>query len=535
MSLRHRFTAAALAALLTLTAAPISGAAYTDSQDHWAAPVIEKAGEYGLMEGYPDGRFGVGEYMTRAQFITVLCRMFSWPTEGLETIPALTDVKGHWAQDYIYAAAEQGAIDQAGAVCPDDYISRLDMARMLVRALGYGRLAQSLEETELPFDDVTEDRGVVAIAYHLGIITGVDQKGQLKFLPTFSAPREQAAAMLVRCYERLHTKTDWLNGFYAVNSYSQINLVDSLDVLSVGWAQLMYLEDELTVNQTSAGGNHWVKPSGSNLVTDRAAQGNLPCNLTVFGTSSTLARLAEEGRTAEAVDLLVQAAQGYAGLTMDVEGLRESHRESYTALMTALRSALPAEQTLYVCVQPDTWYGGFDYRALGELCDKVILMAHDYQWVSVPDSYVGTGNSYTPVTPLPKVYTALAHITDPETGVQDRSKLALQISFGTAGLHVDEEGRLLDTTLYHPLPDTIAKRLGQEDTVYTYDEASCNPYIDYTTEDGEHYKLWYEDERSVRDKLHLARMFGINGVSIWRLGTIPAYPNYDVWSVLSER
>ena len=38
MSLRHRFTAAALAALLTLTAAPISGAAYTDSQDHWAAP-----------------------------------------------------------------------------------------------------------------------------------------------------------------------------------------------------------------------------------------------------------------------------------------------------------------------------------------------------------------------------------------------------------------------------------------------------------------------------------------------------------------
>ena len=232
---------------------------------------------------------------------------------------------------------------------------------------------------------------------------------------------------------------------------------------------------------------------------------------------------------------MVRAAQGYAGLTMDVEGLRESHRESYTALMTALRSALPAEQTLYVCVQPDTWYGGFDYRALGELCDKVILMAHDYQWVSVPDSYVGTGNSYTPVTPLPKAYTALAHITDPETGVQDRSKLALQISFGTAGLHVDEEGRLLDTTLYHPLPDTIAKRLGQEDTVYTYDEASCNPYIEYTTEDGEHYKLWYEDERSVRDKLHLARMFGINGVSIWRLGTIPAYPNYDVWSVLSER
>ena len=139
------------------------------------------------------------------------------------------------------------------------------------------------------------------------------------------------------------------------------------------------------------------------------------------------------------------------------------------------------------------------------------------------------------MTPFQQVYTALVHITDPDTGVQDRSKLALQISFGTAGLHVDENGALVDTTLYHPLPDTIAKRLGQADTVYTYDEASRNPCIQYTTEDGEHYKLWYEDAHSVRDKLELARMFGITGVSIWRLGIIPAYPDYDVWTVLSER
>lgn len=98
MSLRHRFTAAALAALLTVTAAPASGAvSYTDSQNHWAAPVIEKAGEYGLMEGYPDGRFGVGENMTRAQFITVLCRLFGWEADP-EAAVTLSDVGNHWAR-----------------------------------------------------------------------------------------------------------------------------------------------------------------------------------------------------------------------------------------------------------------------------------------------------------------------------------------------------------------------------------------------------------------------------------------------------
>ena len=63
-------------------------------------------------------------------------------------------------------------------------------------------------------------------------------------------------------------------------------------------------------------------------------------------------------------------------------------------------------------------------------------------------------------------------------------------------------------------------------------------YIEYTIEDGGHYKLWYENTRSVADKLQLARLFGVTGVSVWRLGIIPDYPdvpNYNVWSVFSQR
>ena len=34
------------------------------------------------------------------------------------------------------------------------------------------------------------------------------------------------------------------------------------------------------------------------------------------------------------------------------------------------------------------------------------------------------------------------------------------------------------------------------------------------------------------DKVALARMFGITGVSLWRIGNIPADGAYDVWSAL---
>ena len=197
------------------------------------------------------------------------------------------------------------------------------------------------------------------------------------------------------------------------------------------------------------------------------------------------------------------------------------------------------DNLIILCVPPDDWYKGYDYRAIGEVCDKVILMAHDYQWTSVPEGYVGTKAPDSPVTPFPDIYRALSAITDPETGVQDKSKIVLQVSFAAVGFEVDENGLLADTTIYRPAPDTVAKRLAQADTVVTYDESDRNPSALYTTEEGMTVRLWYEDARSVADKLTLARMMGITGVSVWRLGNVPTYsdiPDYDAWSaILAQR
>ena len=538
--LKRQFVPAVLAAVLLLAFSPLvptARADYADAENTWAAEVVEKAAAYGLMEGRPDGTFGVGVDMTRAEFVTVLCRMFAWEVSG-DPAPIHPDCEGHWALPYIDAAARHGVEDNGGVFRPDDYISRMEMAQMLVQALGYDRLARSLSDVDLPFPDVTEDRGCAAIAYDFGIITGMEENGVLKFLPSFSATREQCAAMLVRCYERLQAGNQWLHGFYAFSSYSQLSYTAAMDGVSLGWARLEVDEEGTPlVNSTAENGNDWAKPEQSDLVTDYLLERSIPYNLNVFGSAATFAAITEASAQTQAVAALVSAAQPYAGLTMDVEGLRTEHREGYAAFMSQLRAALPADKTLYVCVQPDTWFGGFDYRALGESCDKMILMAHDYQWSSIPEHYVGTDKTYCPVTPIDQIYTALRHITDPDTGVQDKGKLALAISFNTTGFHVDENGLLLDQTFYHPASATIAQRLQQEDSLRVWDDQSRNPNLYYAAE-GEHYRLWYEDAQSVAEKLRLARMFGVTGVSVWRLGMIPDYPDvacYDVWSVLSQR
>ena len=546
---KRRICAAALTAVLLLSAAPMSpqARAFSDTSGHWAQADIDKAQSYGLMEGYPDGRFGIGVEITRAEFVTILCRMFDWEMIS-PTSPSYIDCgTGEWYYSAVETARAHDVMDGAGAFRPLDYISREEMAVMLVRALGYDTLAQDLSSLSLPFTDVKNNAGYIAIAYDIGMIKGVaGPNGQLKFLPTHSATREEAAAMLVRVYERYNSKVDWLHGFYAFSSYSQINLTANMDAVSVGWARLEYGADGASLNSTNTNGNDWVKPSDPTPATDYFTSHGVDYNLCVFGsatdsvtladgsTTSTVAAVVNDSNArAQAISALVEAAGSYAGLTIDFEGLKgDTIKKNYVTFMEELRAALPKNKTLNVCVQPDTWYTGFDYRGLGEECDKVILMAHDYQWTSVPSSYVGTGNTDSPVTPFASVYEALRDITDPDTGVQDVSKIALAISFGTAGFHIDENGRLLETTIYHPGTDTLAGRLAQPDTVVTYSEKYRNPYAIYTNEEGERYKVWYEDARSVADKLQLAKLFGITGVSLWRVGTIPASTGYNVWSAI---
>ena len=546
-----------LGLLCSLTASA-QGRTFPDvSQEHWAYSDIQKAAGYGLIQGLEDGTFRPEETLNRASFVTILQRMFGWADAAPEA-PTFSDVQpGDWYYAAVEAAAAHGAAEPGEVFQPLAYLTREDMAVMLVRALGYEALAQDVaaelaEEGTAPFPDVTDHPGHIALAAAFGMTTGVEVEGELLFQPESFATRGQAAAMLVRVYERYTSKLDFLNAFYAFSSYGQIGLTEGLDAVSLGWSRLEVGVEGPWLNTTRTGGNDWAVPAGAEEALAHFQGNGTPYYLNVYAdttqnvslpggsaTSVLEAVLPDPAARAQAVSAIAAASEGYAGIVIDFEGLRtDLLRADFVAFLTELRAALPEGRALLACVPPDDWYQGYDYRGIGAACDKVILMAHDYQWTSVPEGYVGTRAPDSPVTPFPDVYRALCAITHPETGVEDRSKVVLQISFGTAGFVVDENGLLASTTIYHPAPETIAQRLRQGDTVVTYDEHDRDPLALYTTEDGMRVALWYEDARSVADKLSLARMFGITGASLWRLGTIPTQgdiPYYDAWSAVQAQ
>ncbi|MBQ1241938.1 MAG: S-layer homology domain-containing protein [Oscillospiraceae bacterium] len=532
-----RFSTALCSLLLILCLCAAVSAAYTDvPSDSWAAESIEKATQHELMQGTGDGLFGYGSSISRAEFVTVLVRMFGWE------LPSTEDT--HWAAPYIAAAAQNGAVSADEPFRPDDAITRSEMSVMLVSALGLSALAEEESDAALPFLDVSANRGYIAIAYEIGMTKGMSET---QFAPDGTATREQAATMLVRIYEKYHQPSTWKHAFYAISSSSQLELAKQFDEVSLGWSRMTYSEETgAKLEKTTKNNNEYYIPTAYADVVKELESAAVALKLGVFMSDNSLRKmLADETARTQAVAELVNELtriypalerNPYSGITVDFEGLRKSDRENFILFMTQLREALPAEMTLYAAVMPATpdgiYYDGYDFAALGTLCDRVILMAHDYANANL-SGFLGSKYHQTQaLTPLHKVYFAVRDAAR----TMGTEKLSLQLSIDAMAWKTDENGRLSATTPTRTVHSTIYQRL-TEGAVRGWSSNYRNAYATYQTEAGEHIFLWYENERSIEEKVGLARLLGVTGVSVWRLGLIPNYADeglsYDAMRAIS--
>ena len=541
-----RIAAYVLALVLTCSCAfSVAGAYYANVPGSSAlAGEVEKAVRYGLMNGYSQAQFGYSDTMTRAQFLVVLTRMMGWlppSTEeaDAEITPAMA-LPEELSSQYRYAiacAAAHDVIERTEPFRPNSPATRAEMAELLVRALGLKACAVDAEkENSLPFTDVSDKRGYIAVAYEIGMTKGLTD---ITFGPDRTATRAQAAAMLVRIYEKLQQQTAFVHGFYAISSYSQLSLAQRMDDVSAGWSRMTWDGTAAVLNTTAESGNEYHIPSGYEEVT--ASLSHL--NLSVFMDGQELKEMltSESGRT-QAVQQIVGEVSGtysqigrnpYEGVTIDFEGLRAPQKEAFSDFLRQLQPELQKlDKKLLVCVPPvlttSTYYDGYDYRTIGELADRVILMAYGYG----PQNMTGfTGTEYyktAATAPIASVYTALKYAASEIAP----SKLLLGFSAASTAWKIDENGKLVSETPVYPSNETVMKRLSQSDTEHGWSQTYQQSYAIYRTEDGSRYFLWYQDASSVQAALNAARLLGVNGISVWRIGSIPDVNAVWSWSEL---
>lgn len=520
---------------------------YSDvPEDHWAYNEIKSAGEIGFMSGMGDGTFGLGQNVTRAQFVSMLVRMFGWQqAQGT----SYSDVDpSAWYYNDVMTASAMGALGNETGFRPNDNITREEIAVMLVRALGYDELAKEFSDTYLPFNDVSSNKGYISLAYDFGIVSG---KTANSFDPYGTALREEAAAMMMRCYNKYNSYLDFVHGFYAFSSYSQKEMASKMDAVSFGWSRMEYSDDEgVVVNTTAANDNEWSVPEGYTGIVEYLNDNSVNTNLNIYMSASESDDaeiiLGSEENREEAVDVIIEELtvdynqlgyNPYDGVTIDFENLRGNMRDNFTEFLRELNQELDLiGKNLYVTVQPNmknsTYFDGYDFKAIGEIADKVILMAYDYNAKSIPQDVMDSGFTTTPVTPFDEVYYALKTITDDITGVADKNKVVLGISMSNIGWTV-VDGQITNsrgnTYSYSEIADMI-----DDGAEVKYSDKYKNPYLIYDSDDGKEI-VWYENSRSIADKVKLAEMLGVSGISVWRLGLIPQESGeLDIWDGIIE-
>ncbi len=224
------------------------------------------------------------------------------------------------------------------------------------------------------------------------------------------------------------------------------------------------------------------------------------------------------------IDQLLSFAALYEfdGINIDFENMYYEDRDLLTQFVREL-TPLAHEQGLTVSIDVTikstsrNWSMIYDRKALAEVVDYVALMTYDEHWAASP--VAGS------VASLPWVEAGLKGVLEevpPE-------KLLLGIPFYTR-LWKEEMlpggGSNVSSNAYSM--GRIREILEAQDVTLVWDHQAQQNYAEYT-EDDIVYKVWLEDEESIRRRVDLVDKYNLAGVATWRRG----FEDPEIWDIIA--
>jgi spore germination protein YaaH len=194
---------------------------------------------------------------------------------------------------------------------------------------------------------------------------------------------------------------------------------------------------------------------------------------------------------------------GYDGVNIDFELISASDRDNLTLFMKELKSRIGPDKMLSIALfartANDKWATPYNYKALGAIADKVVVMAYDYHYAT---------DSPGPVAPLWWVKDVVAYTS---TVIAPEKLLLGMPTYG-----YDWAEGMDGTTVTAPKLDAVRTRYS---TTEKFDLTSMSPGFTYIDDRQVVHQIWMENERSLTEKWKVATENGLGGISFWRIGT----------------
>ncbi|MBE3594092.1 MAG: SH3 domain-containing protein [Candidatus Carbobacillus altaicus] len=290
-----------------------------------------------------------------------------------------------------------------------------------------------------------------------------------------------------------------------------------VNVLAPTWFELKNESGEL-LNRASIDYVHWAHTR------DIEVHGVLTNG---FDPDRTHAMLTDRKAQGRLIQTLLEYANVYEldGINIDFENIYykdQTHFTQFVREMTAYLHAAGLTVSIDVTVKSsnENWSKVYDRKALGEIVDYVALMAYDEHWATSP--VAGS------VASLPWVEQGIQGLLEdvpPEKvllGVPFYARL-WQETTGEDGEKKLKQKALSMTGVENWLKDRHITPVWDEQSGQFYAE-----WIDPTN--GDRYKLWLEDESSLRARAELVRKYRLAGLAAWRRGL----EDTALWPALAE-
>lgn len=207
------------------------------------------------------------------------------------------------------------------------------------------------------------------------------------------------------------------------------------------------------------------------------------------------------------------------GINLDFENIDTLDKDVYSRFIIELKPKLKeAGITLSVDVTaPDgggNWSNCYDRNVIGDVADYIVFMAYDQYGISATKPGTNSGYNW--------VETSLKKFIDREE--IDSNKIILGIPFYTRLW--EENGDKATSQIINMksidevLPDNVTKEWNDELKQY---------YVEYT-KNGKIYKIWIEDETSIRYKVSLVEKYNLAGIASWEKDR----EKENVWNIIKE-
>lgn len=247
--------AAFLPTILTVTSFNAHVLANTDDiSGHWAETQIKEWANIGYINGYPDGTFLPDNSITRAEFLTLVNKIFKF--ENKTNINFIDVRPDYWAYSEIQKGISAGYVsgDKNGTFRPDDFITRQEAAVIINKLLDNTEITENKPNFKDAYDIDEWAKNSVDIVYEHGILSGFPNG---TYRPKKYMTRAEAVSALKRLTELKGTDDIGKNEYILREEQMKDKIIDG---------DLIITDDMDTVNLegVTVKGNVYVK--GGNVI-----------------------------------------------------------------------------------------------------------------------------------------------------------------------------------------------------------------------------------------------------------------------------